>query len=276
MIPEVRVGQELQLAGRSVTDHRTKSPPRFTERSLIRYLERRGVGRPSTYVEMLRKLRDRGYVETRGRELVPLELGLLADELVTLGFDLLTQEDFTANTERALDAIAAGELERVEFLEAFFGKFQRLFADAEAAFATFAAKHPELDRDAVEEHGDPCPKCGSAMMARRGKTGRYAKCASETCGQVVSLEPPKFHAEPCPSCGSKVRVQPYTKDGKRKMLFVCHAGCGWKSGFAPPKTGKEPCPKCGGRMLVKSGSKGEFLGCAKYPDCDGARPVSRS
>jgi ssDNA-binding Zn-finger/Zn-ribbon topoisomerase 1 len=112
------------------------------------------------------------------------------------------------------------------------------------------------------------------MMARRGKTGLYAKCASETCGQVVSLEPPKFHAEPCPSCGNKVREQPYTKDGRRKVLFVCEVECGWKSGFAPPKTGKEPCPKCGGRMVLRKSGKGEFLGCAKYPDCDGARSIS--
>jgi DNA topoisomerase-1 len=98
--PDIQVGQELQLCGADLAGHKTRSPPRFTERSLIRFLEHRGVGRPSTYVEMLRKLRDRGYVETRGTELVPLELGSLADELVTVGFDLLTQEDFTANTEK--------------------------------------------------------------------------------------------------------------------------------------------------------------------------------
>jgi ssDNA-binding Zn-finger/Zn-ribbon topoisomerase 1 len=126
----------------------------------------------------------------------------------------------------------------------------------------------------VEEHGDACSKCGSTMIARRGKTGRYAKCASETCGQVVSLEPPKFQAEPCPSCGNKVREQPYTKDGKRKVLFVCQAECGWKSGFAPPKTGKEPCPKCGG-VVLRSGSKGEFFGCLSYPKCDGARSIPK-
>jgi DNA topoisomerase IA len=83
---------------------------------------------------MLKKMRDRGYVADDGGELVPLELGRRADELVTLSFGQLTREDFTANTERALDAISAGAVGRVEFLEAFYEKFRRLHADAVVAF----------------------------------------------------------------------------------------------------------------------------------------------
>jgi DNA topoisomerase I len=269
-------GQQLSVKQAGVVASKTKAPPRFSEETLVSYLERRGVGRPSTYAPMLATLHDRGYVRDEKRSLVPEDLGLLADELVGLAFDEIAQEGFTARTEGAFELIAGGKLSRETFLSKFYGHFSELKKAASAAYAAYAAAHPELDRDRVVPYDKPCPACGSSMEVRLGKHGRFARCTKEECRKILDLEPPTYHKNPCPKCGGQVVEKGYTRDEKRRVFFQCSTeGCSWASDSPPPRVSKKPCPTCGGRLILRKSAKGKFWGCARYPECRGVMPYER-
>jgi DNA topoisomerase-1 len=264
--PNLAVGQTLTVAGIDVRGGKTKPPPRFTVASLIRYLERKGIGRPSTYASILSTLLDREYVKKAKKHLVPAEAGLLADRLTRVSFDALTQEQFTAVTEAALDRIASGKTDRATFLASFHTELTRLLAAAEPRLADYAARHPELDRDAASPHDVACRACGSSMLRRRGKFGAYAQCTSENCGQRVSLEPLKTLKDPCPDCEGEVVEQPFMKDGRRARFYRCTT-CPWKSSSPPPKLTSWPChaDASHGAMVEvtyeKEGKKRSFFLC---------------
>ena len=233
-------GQPLALASLLAKGQKTKAPSRFTLKSLIAYLERKGIGRPSSYGTIFATLEDRNYLRRAKKFIVPDELGVLCDRLTRTSFDVLTQEQFTAVTERGLDAISEKKQQRTVFLTSFFGGFSKMLTSADQALAAYAERHPELDRKAVIPHKDPCPACGAACVVRKGKFGTYAQCNDESCGRRRSLEQLKRLKEPCPTCDGEVIEQPYVADGKRSVFYRCENG-DWKSSFKPPKVTKVPC-----------------------------------
>ena len=239
-LPSLSVGQPLSLVKLEQKGGKTKAPPRFTAASLIRYLERKGIGRPSTYASIISTLLDRDYLKKAKNHLVPDESGFLCDRLTRVSFDALTQERFTAVTEAALDKIATGNLQRAAFLTSFYAQFTSMLTLAEAHLADYAKRHPELDREAAIPHDAPCAKCGASMLRRRGKFGTYAQCTAENCGVRVNLEALKEAKDPCPICGAVVVEQPYMKDGKRSTYFRCKNG-DWKNSSKPPKRTKVAC-----------------------------------
>lgn len=240
-LPKVARGQVLGLEQLAATSGKTQPLPRFTVSSLITYLERKGIGRPSTLAGIFETLTDRDYIDDKKKDrLLPTELGALADRLMRVSFDALTQEKFTALTEASLDMIAAGQLRRVDFLAQFHAGLQKMLGAADGHIADYAKRHPELDRDAVVDHDVPCAKCSAKMLRRRGKFGHYAQCTSEVCGTRVSLEPLKTLKEPCPTCAAAVVEQPFVKDGKRAKFYRC-TSCAWTSRFKPSPVSKWPC-----------------------------------
>lgn len=239
-LPKVAKGQVLALEQLTATAGKTQPPPRFTVAALITYLERKGIGRPSTLAGIFETLTERDYIAEKKGRLHPTELGSLADRLMRVSFDALTQEKFTAVTEASLDMIAAGQLRRVDFLTQFHTGLQKMLGAADVHVADYAKRHPELDRDAVVDHDVPCVKCGAKMLRRRGKFGHYAQCTSESCGGRVSLEPLKIMKEPCPSCDASVVEQPFVKDGKRAKFFRC-TSCTWTSRFKPSPVSQWVC-----------------------------------
>jgi len=239
-LPALREGQVLNLLGARTKEGQTKRPARFTEASLIQYLEKRQIGRPSTYSAMISTLLDRNYVGEEGKFLRPEPTGFTADELVRLGFNELSEEDFTAQTEKALDGIAAREVSRSQFLRSFYSRFCELEAEAEVKFAKYAADHP------------------NAVPQRKDAGLKSAK-------------------QPCPKCGAGVVAQPYKdkKTGKPKKFWRC-GKCDWTSSFAPPKVSKQPCPECGGRMAERQSKDGDkFWGCVDFPECRGSMKKAR-
>lgn len=268
-LPALKAGERLVLKAMRVEGGRTKPPPRFTPASLIRYLERVRIGRPSTYASILTTLVARDYAKKQKAHLVPSEHGELADRLTRVSFDVLTQEAFTATTEKSLDKIAEGALARPAFLTQFHAGLSRMLDAAGGHLADYAKRHPELDRDAAVPHETPCAACGATRVRRKGKFGTYAQCTSEACGKRESLEPLKEVADPCPDCGSGVVEQPYVKDGKRAVFYRCES-CAWRSSFKPPKVTKWPChvdPAHGVMVEVtyeKEGKKRSFFLC---PTC---------
>lgn len=282
VLPDISKDLRLSVSKCSVKESKTKSPARFTEQALIKYLESRGIGRPSTYSSMITTLTDRDYVSRKKSFLIPEELGRVADGLVKIGFEELSNEKFTAQTERALDGVANGKISREEFLAAFYGKFQRMRARAVKLFANFAEANPDLDKYAVKEHGEPCSKCEGRMLVRSGKYGPYARCADEECGHTVNLSPPEIIKIPCEICAGKVEKKKYKKGGKSKTFFTC-LSCDWSSDFAPAKVSKWPChrdPKHGKmlekRFKKKDGTKVSCFECqtCKFSTYDGPKPPS--
>jgi ssDNA-binding Zn-finger/Zn-ribbon topoisomerase 1 len=264
-LPPLAVGNILPLEDLSVEGGKTKAPPRFTDASLIRYLERKRIGRPSTFASIIKTLFDRDYIKKLKQSLTPTEHGELADRLTRVSFDLLTQEPFTATTEKSLDKIAAGQSARSEFLTKWHVGLTTMLQAAEGHLAAYAQRHPELDRDAVQPHDTPCI-CGAPRVKRNGKFGEYAQCTSETCGKRQNLAPLAEIDDPCPDCGGAVVEQPYMKEGKKKVFYRC-SSCTWKSGFKPPKLTEWPChvDESHGCMVevtyMKEGSKKQFLLC---------------
>lgn len=239
-LPPVEEGQVLAVDEVFWKKGMTKPPSRFTARSLIKYLERKGIGRPSTYSSIFSTLLDRGYVAEEKSKLVPQDLGFLTDKLLRLSFSELTREDFTAKTEAMLDQIERGELRRVDFLEKFYERFLKLHAAAKEAFTEFAKANPEYDRQAVVEHDKPCPVCQGTMRVINGKYGKFAQCLDENCGKTVDLKELERHKTPCPDCGEPVIIQPYSKEGRARRFFRC-SSCDWRSGFEPPRRSKYSC-----------------------------------
>ena len=265
-LPRLNARQVLGLDELTARDQKTKAPARFTVKSLIAYLERKGIGRPSTLATIFATLTGRSYVKEHKRHLVPEEAGFLCDELTKIAWATLTDEAFTALTERTLDKIAAGKLERRAFLDAFYRGFLRMNSTADAGLAVFVAKNPLLHRDGAVEHDVPCARCGAKMLKRKGKFGEYATCLDEACGARLNLAPLKELAEPCPTCGGPVVEQPFLKEGKKARFFRCGA-CSWKSSYPPPKPTKWRChvdPDHGKMVEVryeKAGERRSFFLC---------------
>ena len=265
-LPALTVGARLQLQEMRTDSGRTKPPPRFTHASLIRYLERVRIGRPSTYAAILSTLLDRDYAKKQKQHLVPTDHGELADRLTRVSFDVLTQETFTSTTEKSLDKIADGALVRTTFLSQFHRGLSQMLDASTGHLADYATRHPELDRDAVRPHDSPCPNCGAARVRRAGKFGEYAQCSQQSCGKRENLEQLKELADPCPDCASIVVEQPYSKDGRKAVFYRC-SSCAWRSSYKPPRITKWPChvDAAHGCMVEvtyeKEGKKRHFFKC---------------
>lgn len=275
-IPLLKEGQPLDATKIASKAAKTQPPPRFTAASLIAYLKRKQIGRPATLAGIFSVLIERRkYVAERKKKLFPTELGQLADRLTRGSFGTLTQEGFTAATEKSLDKIADGKLRREDFLGKFWARFTSMIEEADAFLDYYAKRHPELDQDAAKVHDKPCPLCGSEVHVLKGKYGAYARCTADSCSHRENLEPLKASKQPCPECGGRVVEQPYRKEGKSKKFYRCET-CTWRSSSAPPKPHKRPCAECGGQVVEvaykKDGQARSFFKCSGC-DWKGSTPA---
>jgi DNA topoisomerase-1 len=281
-LPALADGQVLNLKEVSIDKGRTKAPSRFTTKSFLKYLERRGIGRPSTYNSLFSTLLERAYIKIERSKLMPDEMGYVADELCRCGFSTLFHEKYTALTEESLDKIASGKLKRFDFLRGFYKAFVEMEAAAAPLFEDWAKAHPERDKQVKVIHDEPCPECGAQLFVKAGKHGRFVRCTSAECEYSRSLEELKKLRQKCPDCGGVIVEQPYVKDGKKKVFYKCR-GCEWKSSYKPPKLSKYDChvDEKHGKMLEvtykKEGKTNKFFQCKtceyktwtgpKAPDC---------
>ncbi len=198
-LPPLTAGEGLDLLELIPKQHWTKPPPRYTESSLIKELERRGIGRPSTYAAMVSLIRDRGYVERQKRVLVPTELGYVVCDMLVAGFPELFDYGFTAAMEDQLDDIANGRAGRVPTLERFWAGMQPALERA-----TEAMPKVTLSREEPEPTGRTCPECGGELVRRKGRYGYFTGCANyPKCKYVERKEQtkPPPTGETCPECG---------------------------------------------------------------------------
>ncbi len=282
-LPELAEGEPLRRLEIVAEQHFTQPPSRYTESSLIKELEEKGVGRPSTYAAILSNIRDRHYVELRDRRLHPTELGEVVNRLLVDHFPDILNVQFTANMESFLDAIESGEKDWVEVLRQFYEAFSASLEKARARMAD------------VKREGTPtevsCDRCGKPMVIRYSASQAYLACSGyPKCRNVRSFERDENGtirvlsdegkaAEPCPSCG-KVLEKKYGRFGPfwactgfPKCRFTQPLDAVKNGGEGPVEFSEDPCPLCGGRLVLKRSRLGNrFWACEKYPKCKGARP----
>jgi len=252
-LPEVAVGEKLELKELVPNQHFTQPPPRYTEASLVRTLEEMGIGRPSTYAPTIHTITSRGYVERDKRTLIPTELGFIVNDLMTEYFSDIVDYQFTAEMEEVLDKVEEGEKYWKDILRDFYPNFKKLldYADGEI---------PQIDiKD--EESDVVCENCGVNMVIKTGRYGKFLACPNfpecrNTKPLIEELD------VPCPKCGSNIVVRK-TKRGRKFYGCSQYPQCNFVS-WDPPV--KEPCPECGSYMVEKT-SRGKTTIVCSNNEC---------
>ena len=261
-MPALEEGEVLTLLGLDPKQHFTQPPPRFTEASLIKSLEELGIGRPSTYASILGTIiNDRGYVHRERRTLSPTELGMaVTDKLIPYFQDIMNVE-FTAQMEDNLDKIEEGERKWVDTVREFYEPFKRDLA---------RAKREMTSEKIGEPTGEKCPECGSELLEKRGRFGKFMACSTyPDCKYTRNIDgSTRAEDEPtneiCPTCGKPMVI----KHGRFGKFIAC-------SGYPDCKTTKPvtlgiPCPEsgCAGQIVERRSRRGRtFFGCSAYPNC---------
>ncbi|MDP6387716.1 MAG: type I DNA topoisomerase [Candidatus Pacebacteria bacterium] len=267
-LPKVDVGEILKLIEMHSEERQTQPPFRYTEAGLIKELEKRGIGRPSTYASIMKTLNERGYVTKEGKTLFPTDTGDVVSTFLENNFKKYISDSFTAEMENELDEIASGEREYIKTLSDFYTPFTE-----DVNSKKDIEKITNLG-DAPKEH--KCPKCGADMIIKLGKTGKFLSCSKfPNCpgARMIDgeeLKGPKETGEECPECKSGKLVE---RDGRFGRFISCnnYPKCKFIKQSAEEearvKTGVK-CNKCStGEMIEKRGRYGIFYSCSNYPKC---------
>ncbi|HDN79902.1 MAG TPA: type I DNA topoisomerase [Chloroflexi bacterium] len=247
-IPPLEKGERLDLVQLLPEQHFTQPPPRYTEASLVRTLEEYGIGRPSTYAPIISTLYTRGYVQRDGKRLVPTEIGFIVNDLLVEHFPDLINVDFTARMEEDLDRIAAGEKDWVGMLREFYGPFEEAVARADRIIEK--VELPE------EETGMVCEKCGSPMVVKWGRYGKFIACSNYPACRNTKPYMVKTGAI-CPECGGDL-VERKTRRGRTFYGCINYPECNFATWKRPlPR----PCPSCGGLLVVANKDEAQCLQC---------------
>lgn len=276
ILPELIENQILQLLGLTPEQHFTQPPPRYSESTLVKALEEKGIGRPSTYADILSKIQDRDYVVKERGRFMPTEMGTLVNALLVKSFPEVIDVEFTAKMETELDDVEDGKRRWVEVLEEFYGPFSQSLKKAPETIR--AAK-----KDMEEVTDEVCEVCGKNMVIKWGRYGRFLACSGyPECKNTKELNHEEEASqetteEACEKCGSPMVV----KTGRYGKFLACSAYPECKNTKqigqdkkAPDEPTDEICENCGSPMVIKTGRYGRFLACSKYPECKTARPLS--
>jgi DNA topoisomerase-1 len=274
-IPPLAQGDRVEVREITPSQHFTEPPPRFSEASLVKELERLGIGRPSTYSAIISTLSAREYVKVEQRRFFPTELGELVEKIMVAKFPEIFNVEFTSEMETELDRIEEGELLWQGVLKDFYTPFSKALESVDLN-ALVADAHGLKPEDLAKER---CPKCGSAIELKTGRFGPYLACVKykDTCDYVKSLRkgraPDRPTDEKCHLCGSPMVI----KTGRFGEFLACttYPAC---KGTRAISLGLK-CPKClEGELAERRTKRGKsFWGCVRYPACDFStwnRPVA--
>ena len=263
-LPPLDKDMECALHGILPEQHFTQPPPRFTEASLVKELERLGIGRPSTYAAIISTITDREYVEINQKKFAPTPLGETVSKVLVKVFPDIFNVGFTSGMEAELDRVEEGELDWRTVLQDFYGPFQRQLERGEKS-------GDDIVRETVTGEAVNCDVCGKPMLVRWNRFGRFLGCSGyPECRNTKPLDKkekaePKPLGIPCPNCGSDL----VEREGRFGPFIACSNYPTCK--YTQPKTipGLK-CPKCGqGEIGEKRTRRGKpFWGCTRYPECD--------
>jgi DNA topoisomerase-1 len=265
-IPPLVVGDQVEVREITPSQHFTEPPPRFSEASLVKELERLGIGRPSTYSAIISTLSAREYVRVDQRRFFPTDLGETVEKIMISKFPEIFNVEFTSEMEEELDRIEDGELKWQRVLRDFYGPFVKAL-DAVDMKALVADAHGLNPAELAKER---CPKCGSPIELRTGRFGPYLACIKykDACDYVKSLKrnkvPDRPSDEKCHLCGSAMVI----KTGRFGEFLACTTYPKCKGTRSIPMGLK--CPKCAdGDLTERRTKRGKsFWGCLRYPACD--------
>ena len=291
-VPEFSVGEELVRHSLEKKQRFTKPPARYSEASLVRELEKRGIGRPSTYVPIITTIQERGYVSLRNKRFYAERIGEIVTDRLVENFQNLMEYEFTANMEKELDRISLGEKQWKDVLNVFYDDFAQRFVRA-ADSDTGMRKNLPIASDL------PCPECQRDLMIRTASSGMFLGCSgyslpkAERCEQTLSLTPvvnkriqddeetegrELKRKTRCESCMTPMNE--YLIDASRKLLVCANPNCqGFKveigtfqiAGYEGPVI---ECDKCGSSMQTKEGRYGKYFACANQK-CTNTRKLMR-
>jgi DNA topoisomerase I len=265
-IPPLNQGDTVEVREITPSQHFTEPPPRFSEASLVKELERLGIGRPSTYSAIISTLSAREYVKVDQRRFFPTELGETVEKIMIGKFPEIFNVEFTSGMETELDRVEEGELGWQAVLQDFYGPFNKALGAVDMNALVTAAYGLSAEDIAKER----CPKCGSQIELRTGRFGPYLACVKykDTCDYVKSLKKAKTPDRPtdekCHLCGSPMVI----KTGRFGEFLACTTYPACKGTRAIPMGIK--CPKCDvGDLAERRTKRGKsFWGCVRYPACD--------
>ena len=264
----------LQTKKINKKQHFTNPPTRFTEATLVKELDDKGIGRPSTYAAIISNIQDKNYVKTyKKKYLQPTDLGIKVIEYLLKHFDNIFKINFTAQMEEDLDTIAQGDLEWKDMLSDFYKEF----------LITYEPALKKANEVQYEKADFKCPDCGSDVFIRKGKYGKFYACSSyPKCKFSKSIDSGKKKkskvektGKKCPECGNELLI----RKGKYGKFYACsnYPDCKYsrplkkKKKRKTEKTGKT-CPNCGKELLIRKGKYGKFYSCSNYPDCTYTKP----
>ena len=278
-LPLLVAGQKLTLKDLNPEQHFTEPPPRFNEASLVKELEERGIGRPSTYSAIISTIQERQYVQKVGGKFIPTEIGLVVTDLLVANFKDIFDPQYTARLEEELDEIEEGKETWTDALKDFYKKFEKELH--------YAEKHMENVKRMEKPTDEKCERCGSPLVIKWGKHGSFYACSaydktdpnSCTFTKENPIDLPDLDSadiqettqeEYCENCGRPMVL----KRGRFGQFMAC-------TGYPDCKTtrrldqGKkvpdipldEKCPQCGRNLLLRHGRYGEFISCSGYPEC---------
>ena len=238
-LPELKLEDELELVKLRPAQHFTEPPPRFSEASLIKILEKNGIGRPSTYAPTISTIQERGYVKkNEKRQLEPSEVGFIVNDMLVEHFPEIVDIQFTAKMEEELDEIALGKKEWLPLIKEFYEPFSKHLAE----------KYESVEKQEFNENTDEvCEKCGKPMIIKRGRFGKFLACSGfPECKNTKNLPPVSLHLT-CPKCKEGEIVERSTRRGR--MFYGCsrYPKCDFASWQRPSG---ELCPECSSPLVV--------------------------
>jgi DNA topoisomerase I len=285
-LPKVEKGEQLNLNKITPEQHFTEPPPRYTEATLVKALEEKGIGRPSTYAAIMTTIQDREYAEKVEGRFHPTALGTTVNDLLIKSFDDLFNETYTARMENQLDEIEEGKLDWRTALQDFYGKFSKDLANAVEDIKN--VKKQAIPTDEI------CDKCGAGMVIKFGRFGQFLACANyPECKTTREISSGKKKTEGdttnavgseaaagteedapvCEHCGKPMAL----KSGRFGKFYGCtgYPECrnirkipkGQSAPVAAPVELEETCPVDGAKLVIRQGRFGEFISCSNYPKC---------
>jgi DNA topoisomerase-1 len=270
LLPALAENEKLDCLDLIPTQHFTQPPPRYNEATLVKTLEKEGIGRPSTYAAIISKIQERKYVEQKERRFYATDIGITVTDLLVEHFPRVMDLKFTSHMEEELDLIEGHKAKRDDVLTEFYEPFSQALKVAETK---------------MMEDAEKCPLCGKPLVERYSKVGKFFGCSGYPDCKYIKRPDKDTPREPaiptdhlCPTCG-KPMVQ---RMGSRGPFLGCtgYPECRTTMNFDPegkPVLASKPtehvCDKCGKPMILREGPRGPFLACTGYPKCRNAKDV---
>ena len=259
VLPKFNEGTSYELLDVKTEQNFTKPPARYTEAKIVKLMEEKGIGRPSTYSATIQTLLARKYVTSEKGFLVPTEQGILTSNVLNKYFKDLMNTEYTAEMETSLDKISIGEASELEVIKDFYYPFIEHFDEVKEV----------MYKEPLKPTGEKCPLCGGDLVYKTGKHGEFIGCSNYPSCKYVKKEekePAKEVGRNCPNCGSPLVIRKNRRGGE---FIGCsnYPKCRYVEPIEEEVKIDKVCPECGGKMILKFSRRGRFWGCSNYPNC---------